>query len=79
MKCCLIEPTLDAICELGIGQRNNAMVVRGGGEKSTVQTIAAVKSSATMMTGRRSIGESPKVGEFGGIRQQLGFEVLLRY
>ena len=40
LKCCLIEPTLDAICELGIGPRNNAMVVRGGGEKSIVQTIA---------------------------------------
>src|SRR5262249_27689256 len=43
LKCCLIEPTLDAICELGIGPRKNAIVVprrRGGGEKSIVQTIA---------------------------------------
>src|SRR5215471_15536774 len=27
LKCCLIEPTLDAICQLGIGPRKNAIVV----------------------------------------------------
>src|SRR5258708_13971529 len=60
-------------------KRNSARRPMG---RASIGTIAAVKSSATLMTGgmtgRKSIGELPKVGEFGGTRQQFGFEVLLR-